>query len=66
MKGKEVEIEVEVKKEELSVASKPKGISFPDNPPLISPPLPFPQCFQKKKLDSQFSNFLEIFKKNPY
>ena len=39
------------------------GISFLDNPPIITPPLPFPQRFQKKKLDSQFSKFLEIFKK---
>ena len=25
--------------------------------------MPFPQRFQKKKLDSQFSKFLDIFKK---
>ena len=43
--------------------SKSKGISFQDNPPIISPPLPFPQIFQKKKLDSQFSKSLKIFKK---
>ena len=39
------------------------SISFPDNPPIITPPLPFPQRFQKKELDNQFSKFLEIFKK---
>ena len=44
-------------------APKPKGISFPENPLIISPPLSFPQKFQKKKLDTQFSKFLEIFKK---
>ena len=44
-------------------ASKPRGISFLDNPLIISPPLPFPHRFQKRKLDSQFSKFLEIFKK---
>ena len=26
-------------------------------------PIPFPQRFQKKKIDSQFAKFLEIFKK---
>ena len=26
-------------------------ITFPDNPPLIIPPLPFPQRFRKAKLD---------------
>ena len=66
-KGKEVDVEVEVeqKAEEVKPAetSKPRGISFPDNPLIISPPLPFPQRFQKKKLYSQFFKFLEIFKK---
>ena len=42
---------------------KSRGISFPDNPPIISPSLPFPQRFQKKKLDTQFAKCLEIFKK---
>ena len=42
---------------------KSRGISFSDNPPIISPPLPYPQRFQKKKLDTQFSKFLKIFKK---
>ncbi|PON37662.1 LOW QUALITY PROTEIN: hypothetical protein TorRG33x02_346970 [Trema orientale] len=50
--------------EELSeVISQPKSISFPDNPPLINTPLSYPQRFQKKKLDSQFAKFIEIFKK---
>ena len=64
-KGKEVEVEteIEVEKDEPNGVPKPKGISFLDNPPIISPPLPFPQRLQKKKLDSQFSKFLEIFKK---
>ena len=39
------------------------NITFPDNPPILKPPLPFSQRFQKKKLDSQFFKFLEIFKK---
>ena len=65
-KTKEVEgeIEVEVENEALTMVQKSKdGISFSDNQPIISPPLPFPQRFQEKKLDSQFSKFLEIIKK---
>ena len=46
-----------------SEGSKPQGISFLDHPPIISPPLSYPQRFQKKKLDTQFSKFLKIFKK---
>ena len=38
-------------------------ISFLDNPFILSTPLPYPQRFQKQKLDKQFSKFLEIFKK---
>ncbi|XP_068649019.1 uncharacterized protein [Aristolochia californica] len=38
-------------------------ISFPNNPPILSTPLPYPQHFQKQKLDKQFSKFLDIFKK---
>ena len=26
-------------------------LTFPDNPPLYTPPLPFPQRFRKTKLD---------------
>ncbi|PON87403.1 hypothetical protein TorRG33x02_167560 [Trema orientale] len=29
-------------------AWKPNSITFPDNPPIIKPPLPFPQRFYKK------------------
>ena len=36
---------------------------FPENPPKLTLPLPFPQRFQKKKLDEQFFKFLNIFKK---
>ena len=35
---------------------------FSNNPPLLTPPLPFPQRFQKKKLDEQFIKFFNIFK----
>ena len=59
VKGKEVEVEEEPPK----IAPKSNSISLPDNPLIITPPLPFPQWFQKKKLDNQFSKFLELFKK---
>ena len=42
---------------------RPKSIAFPDNPPVCIFSLPYPQRFQKKKLDRQFSKFLESFKK---
>ena len=29
----------------------------------FNPPIPFPQCFQKQKLDKQFSKFLDVFRK---
>ena len=38
----EVEVEIEAKKVKPAEASKPRGISFPNNSPIISPPLPFP------------------------
>ena len=38
----EVEVEIEAKKAKPAEASKPRGISFPNNSPIISPPLPFP------------------------
>ena len=46
-----------------SEGPKSRGISFSENPPIISPQLTYPQQFQNKKLDTQFSKFLEIFKK---
>ncbi|XP_022866538.1 uncharacterized protein LOC111386305 [Olea europaea var. sylvestris] len=42
---------------------KPYSISFPDNPPILKPPLPFPQRYLKKDFDEKFAKFLEIFKK---
>ncbi|KAI3461988.1 hypothetical protein Pfo_018651 [Paulownia fortunei] len=41
----------------------PKSKLFPDNPPPYVPPIPFPQRFQKQKLDKQFPKFLDVFKK---
>ena len=69
-KEEEVEREVKIELEKVEVVltrcsegPKYRGIPFPDNPLIISPPLPFPQRFQKNKLDTQFPKFLEIFKK---
>ena len=58
-----IEKKAEVEKEPPKAALRTNSISFPDNPPVITPPLPFPQRFQKKKMDDQFSKFLEMFKK---
>ena len=41
----------------------PGNITFPDKPPKITHPLPYPQRFKKKIIDEQFSKFLSIFKK---
>ena len=38
-------------------------MTFPYNPPVYTPPLPFPQRFQKTKLDEQFAQFLNMFQK---
>ncbi|XP_022860538.1 uncharacterized protein LOC111381062 [Olea europaea var. sylvestris] len=35
------------------------SISFPDNPPILKPPLPFPQRYLKKEFDEKFAKFLE-------
>ena len=51
------------KEEKKKKGSNIKTILFSDNPPILQPPLPYPQRFQKKKLDEQFAKFLEIFKK---
>ena len=66
-------MEAEIEKEEVEVNNKGEKeksnevvlgrISFPDNPPLYTPPLPFPHKFKKTKLDKQFAKFLNIFKK---
>ena len=55
--------EEEIIDDTLKETDKPPSISFPDNPSILSIPLPCPQRFQKQKLDKQFSKFLDIFKK---
>ena len=74
-KNQEVEEKIEAEKNEVGVELNNEGneqksdkvvpgkMTFPDNPPLYIPPLPFPQRFQKTKLDEQFAQFLNMFKK---
>ena len=61
------EEEVVAEKEELMKEQKDdkEGPAKPMGEKKVSqiPPLPFPQRFQKQKLDKQFSKFLEVFKK---
>ncbi|XP_022852858.1 uncharacterized protein LOC111374418 [Olea europaea var. sylvestris] len=42
---------------------KPYSISFPNNLPILKPPLPFPQRYSKIEFDEKFTKFLEVFKK---
>ena len=51
------------RKEQKSEEFVPRRIIFPNNPSLYTPPLPFPQRFRKTKLDEQFAQFLNMFKK---
>ncbi len=52
------EKEEEAKKEQKEETKKKKKLPEP-----YQPPLPFPQKFQKAKLDKQFGKFLEVFHK---
>jgi len=56
-KRKDIETNEQVNKE------KPRSKLFPDNPPTLKTPIPYPQRFYKQKLDKQFEKFLEVFKK---
>ncbi|XP_022899523.1 uncharacterized protein LOC111412887 [Olea europaea var. sylvestris] len=55
--GQKIEVEATKK------IYKPYSILFPDNPPILKPPLPFPQRYLKKEFDEKFAKFLEVFKK---
>ena len=60
----EVEIKVNNKEEKQKFDEVVLGrMTFPENPPLYTPPLLFPQKFKKTKLDAQFAQFLNMFKK---
>ncbi|XP_068644653.1 uncharacterized protein [Aristolochia californica] len=55
--------EEEIVNNTLRETDVPPVISFPENLPILSTPFPYPQRFQKQKLDMQFSKFLDFFKK---
>ena len=55
--------EEEIVDDALRETNMPPSISFPENPHILSTPLPYPQRFQKQKLDKKFSKFLDILKK---
>ena len=55
--------EEEIVDDTLRETDKPPSISFPNSPPILSTPLPYPQRFQKQKLDKQFSKFLDFLRK---
>ena len=60
----EVEIEVNNRGEQQKSNEVVLGrMTFPYKPPLYTSPLPFPQKFQKTKLDENFAKFLNMFKK---
>ena len=74
---KNLEVEEKIKAEENKVGVElnnkgkehkydevvPGRMTFPDNPLVYTPPLLFPQRFQKTKLDEHFAQFLNMFKK---
>ena len=71
----EIEEKIEDEKDKKGVELNNKGMeqksdevillrmTFPDSPLLYTPSLPFPQRFRKTKLDEQFAQFLNMFKK---
>ncbi|XP_024032090.1 uncharacterized protein LOC112094710 [Morus notabilis] len=61
--GKDKSKEENLKAKKEAPVVRPGSITFLDNPPRITPPLPFPQRFQKKAFDEQFEKFLNIFKR---
>ena len=74
-KNLEVEEKIETEKNKVGVELNNKGkeqksdevvpgrMTFLDNPPVYTPPLPFPQRFRKTKPNEQFAQFLNMFKK---
>uniref|UniRef100_A0A803Q744 Retrotransposon gag domain-containing protein n=1 Tax=Cannabis sativa TaxID=3483 RepID=A0A803Q744_CANSA len=60
--GLEVEDIVEAKQETHEEKPTDKSMKKEDLP-MYKPPIPYPQRFMKKKLDEDFAEFLEIFKK---
>ena len=60
MKSKKLRKSLKLSKILLRQPPRRGSISFPNNPPMRTPPLPYPQRSQKKNLDEQF---LQAFKK---
>jgi len=50
-------------KEESRQLNQQKSMPTSEKVQVSTPPVPFPQRLQKKKLDTQFEKFLEVFKK---
>ncbi|XP_022893877.1 uncharacterized protein LOC111408340 [Olea europaea var. sylvestris] len=61
--GEKQTVEQKTKAETKKKMYKPYSISFPDNPLILKPPLPFPQRYLKKEFDEKFAKLLEVFKK---
>ncbi|XP_012827660.1 PREDICTED: uncharacterized protein LOC105948946 [Erythranthe guttata] len=57
-----VEPEITISGSSTKEASKPNNISFPDNPPLMVTPIPFPERQKKKKFKDQLKKFIEKIK----
>ncbi|XP_012854385.1 PREDICTED: uncharacterized protein LOC105973889 [Erythranthe guttata] len=57
-----VEPEITISGSSTKEASKPNNISFPDNPPLMITPIPFPERQKKKKFQDQLKKFIEKIK----
>ncbi|XP_012850542.1 PREDICTED: uncharacterized protein LOC105970278 [Erythranthe guttata] len=57
-----VEPEITISGSSTKETSKPNNISFPDNPPLMITPIPFPERQKKKKFKDQLKKFIERIK----
>ena len=66
--GKEDEVkrEIEIEPEEVkpTEAPKPRGILFPDNPPIISPYCAFHRDFRRRRLKPSSPSFLRFSRKS--
>ena len=74
-KNLEVDEKIEAEENKVGVGLNNKGneqksdvvipgrMTLPNNLPVYTPPLTFPQMFLKTKLDEQLTQFLDIFKK---
>ncbi|XP_012846861.1 PREDICTED: uncharacterized protein LOC105966829 [Erythranthe guttata] len=57
-----VDPEITISGSSTKKASKLNNISFPDNPPLLITPIPYPERLKKNKLKDQFMKFIEKIK----